>query len=267
MLDIPALEAIRLFMGGVWPALVAGSARAAGFMLLFPLFTRLELPQTLSLPVSIAISLPVIMMIHAQGTVTRELGAGVFMLIIGKEFAIGAMLGILMAVPIWAAQGAGDIIDLYRGASAPNLFDPVNASEVTALGSLLVFLSLALFVAAGGIPAALEILYESYTVWPVQQVAPPFSLDAATVFGKALTEIVRLAYVLAAPPLIVLALIDITFMFVERTARRFQIFDLTNAFKSLAVILLAPVYTLFFAYYLKAEMSGALAVIRRFPGS
>jgi hypothetical protein len=31
------------------------------------------------------------------------------------------------------------------------------------------------------------------------------------------------------------------------------------------VILLAPVYTLFFAYYLKAEISGALAVIRRFP--
>ena len=70
---------------------------------------------------------------------------------------------------------------------------------------------------------------------------------------------------LAAPPLIVLALIDITFMFVERTAKRFQVFDLTNAFKSLAVVLLAPVYTLFFAYYLKAEISGALAVIRRFP--
>lgn len=224
-----------------------GFARYYGFTFIFPLFSWMEVRGPLRFAIAIGLSLPSAVMVHQ---LLREGGMpspGLWAALMVKEAAVGMALGSVMGLPFWAMQGVGDTIDVYRGASAANLFDPVNAQEMTISGKFLVMFSLTLFAALGGIGETVDLLLRSQRAWPVLALSPPFEIATLKGFGEVALKALMIAVALGAPLLIALLLVDVALVFAVRGARSFNVYDLTNAARGLMLVLVLPVYVTLFA--------------------
>lgn len=243
-------------------AFALAAARIQGFIQFFPLFVRIGLAGSLQSGVALALAVPGAVVLHPMMPDVMAGGSTTMLLTVGKEFLVGAGIGLLLGVPFWAVQAAGDVVDLYRGASAANLFDPLNVAEASTLGTVMLLLSLALFLVAEGLPAALGVVYDSYAVWPVLQPLPRFDVEAARLFGRALETIVNSAFILSAPLMIIMVATDIAYAFLGRSAQKLQIFDLSTSTKNLLVIMLAPVYAVLLPRYVEGAWGRAASGVR-----
>jgi type III secretion protein SpaR/YscT/HrcT len=240
-------------------AVTLGSMRVFGLTFVFPLFSWTRLTGVLRMVFALGVSLPV--SLAARHTLAVP-DWPMLLVLAAKEFAVGAFLGLLLAVPFWGLQAAGDVVDAYRGASAANLQDPMNAAEQTVLGALLVQLGLALFVVSGGLLALLGVVHESYAAWPLARLAPPFDLALGRLVGAVLGALVRVAITVAFPLLMVLLLVDLALVFLARSARQFPAFDLSVTLKNLAFLLMLPACAAFLATWFRGEWEAAVAVLR-----
>jgi hypothetical protein len=53
------------------------------------------------------------------------------------------VVGVVLAVPLYAAEAAGDILDLQRGSSSATLSDPLGSSQSAITGTLLALVVIA----------------------------------------------------------------------------------------------------------------------------
>jgi type III secretion protein T len=241
------------------------SMRALGLAYIFPLFSWTRIGGPIRLAFAVAVSLPITL-----GNLDRSAGlvdASMFLTIglLFKEFLIGALTGLFLGVPFWGAQAAGDSIELFRGASAANLHDPMNAVETTIFGALTTQLALGLFVTAGGFFALLRALFETFSVWPPFAPFPNLTLESASAASSIVTNLLWIGVIVCVPLFIIMLIADLTMMFVGRGSR-LPMFDLSVKLKNLAIVLLAPIYVTFFWSYVERDWGDAITVFRRFLG-
>jgi type III secretion protein T len=230
--------------------------RILGIFLVFPLFSWTGVQGSLRATIAIALSLPVAYAVFPTLGPVQDNVLNYIVLAM-KELVVGIGIGLLLAIPFWAAKSAGDVIDIYRGASQSNIFDPLNAAESTETGTLLLLGSLALFVAAGGLNLVMGIAYDSYRIWRPTVLVPDLSMDAFKVLLRILTEISRKAVILAAPILIALAIGEIILLFVSLGWKNYNVMDLSMIMKNLLLVILLPVYLIFLMSYLGTNWSSA----------
>ncbi len=237
-------------------AYVISAARLLGFMQMFPLFSWVQMPQSLRSVMSFVLATPMAFALASQ--MEHYQGNSMQLMLLGiKEFALGAVLGLSLALPFFAAQAAGDTIDFYRGASQVNISDPVNAAETTISGTMFLLTSLAIFLVSGGMELLLGAVYKSYQVWPVLQLAPKTGVDSFMTLTAGVMVLLQLALLLAAPMIIILALADIFLVFATKSYKQLQIFELSNSFKNLLYMVFMPMYILFFWSNIEKNVFGA----------
>jgi type III secretory pathway component EscT len=103
-------------------------ARMLAMMVVFPVFDRLGVTGFVRNSIAVVISIPLIPMIaaHLEG---EQLSLGLIAALILKEVIVGLIVGLVLAVPLYAAEAAGDILDLQRGSSSASLSDPLGTSQ------------------------------------------------------------------------------------------------------------------------------------------
>jgi type III secretion protein T len=248
---------IAVFLEHAYQYLVAAGlafARMLAVMLVMPVFTRIGLTGLLRNGIALALALPLVpAMAFALGEEHLEIGRIAALLF--KEFTVGIAFGLVLGVPLWAAEAAGDILDLQRGASMATLIDPAGAEESTVTGTLLALVMLALFFASGGLPLMMRLLYESYGIWPVDRFLPVFGSDAATQFLGLLDDIFTLGLLLVVPIIVCLLLADVLLALVSRAAPHFNVFALSLAVKSLLFAVLLVIYSSFLAAYMGRNLT------------
>nr|WP_298098155.1 flagellar biosynthetic protein FliR [uncultured Shinella sp.] len=231
------------------PAAAAlGAARALGITVIFPLFTLFNITGILRFGLAIGLSAPSVS--HAYGILAA--GGTPWLDVAGlclKELAFGGLLGMGLGLPFWAAQAAGDMTDVYRGANAANLFDQVNSLETTPLGSLLMSIALGIFVASGGIVDLVAIFYNSFALWPLFTLTPVAGSDWLAIILESFARLFRVGAVLASPFVVVLCAVELSLAFVGRSARQFPVNDGAATFKNLAVVLVLVIYASFATSY------------------
>lgn len=238
-------------VGNIMLAMTMASARLLGATYLLPVFTWPQFSGPVRAACVIGMTLPVTIFIHPQINALHspivDLAA-----LVAKEFIIGWVLGFALGIPFWAAQAAGDMIDTYRGANAMSMSNPLLAADTTVLGQFMNIATLGLFISAGGFAAIMQIVFESYQIWPVMSLYPPApSADLLPIFASAFTTLTKLALVLAAPVLIALAVMDLIMSFIARGWRGLNIQDIGEGLKNLMVLILMPIYTAFIASYVE----------------
>ena len=102
-------------------------------------------------------------------------GALMLGLVATKEMLAGVLVELLFSLPIWAAQSAGEVVDMQRGASSSGTGDPGAAAQMSATAGLLATTPTAVFVMAGGLGFLAAALYGSYGLWPLLRLAPHLS--------------------------------------------------------------------------------------------
>jgi type III secretion protein T len=235
---------------------VAGAfalARLTGLMAIMPFFSRIRLAGLLRNGVALAFAIPII---PALVDVLREshMTTTVIMAYMLKEFVVGLMLGLVMGVPFWAAEAAGDILDLQRGSSMGTLIDPMMTHETSATGTLLTIVMMTIYLAAGGLEVTLSSLYDSYSLWPVDNLLPALSKEAAAIFLELLDRTISMALALVFPLIVSLLLSDVVLALLARASPHLNVFALSLIVKTLVFSMVFPLYATFLVQYIARDL-------------
>jgi type III secretion protein T len=243
-------------------ALTIGFGRYYGFTYVFPLFSWMEIRGTARFAIASGLSVPSILLVYQIMRDTGQPETMLWLFLVVKEVFVGAVLGGLIGLPFWGLQGVGDAVDVYRGGSAANLFDPVHAQEMTLAGQFLTMMALVLFVVLGGLEHSVDLLLRSQSAWPAMMLAPPFEFATVKGFAEVALKALTVALVMGAPLLIGLLLVDVTLIFAVRGARSFNVYDLVNSARGLLLILILPAYAILFANHFETHMRDFLGALR-----
>jgi type III secretion protein T len=232
-------------------------ARMIGVMTVLPVFTRLGMTGIVRNGTAIVLAAPVLPIIAA------DIGAShvTLVLVVGlalKEVAVGLVVGLVLGVPLFAADVAGDVLDVQRGSSAASLFDPLQAVRANITGTLFALVMMALYFGSGGFGLTLRAIYDSYGIWPVARFLPVFSRSAGDLFLQLLDTVVAMGLMLVAPIVVCLLLVDLLFALLSRAAPQLQVFYLSLTAKNLVFSLLLVLYGTFLIGYMQHDLTGLL---------
>lgn len=234
--------------------------RAAVLLAIVPGFGANTLTPMVRAAVAFALTLPAL---PPAFHFLQDAHAGALLLTVlaFKEALIGLLLGVLLAMPMWAVQSVGSIADMQR---SPIQIQAGNASidrDASALGGLMLQAMMVLLIQAGLLSAMARVLLDSYGAWPVGNLAPPFDAVPRDVllsrFGELMWHIV--AY--GAPMVLPLLLVDLGMAVIGAFAPNLQVSFAASPIKSLAGMFVLLVYWPTLSHYAGGDFAGALDLI------
>ena len=166
-----------------------------------------------------------------------------------REFVIGLTLGFCAAVPFWAIDMSGFLIDTMRGSSLSSVLNPLFGFESSVYGVLFAQVLSVLFLATGGMNFLLSAMYQSY-------VSLPPGTSLALVNNQPLIDFINKEWRLmnalfmgfSMPGMVIMLLTDTAFGLVNRSAQQLNVFFISMPIKSVLVILVM-VYSINFAFH------------------
>lgn len=209
--------------------------RMAGAFLVLPLFTSDIVPAMIRNVVIAAMSLVVFPMV-ASTLDTEAISAARLPILLAKEVFIGVILGFCFSIMFWAIEMAGQIIDTKVGATTAQITDPLAGHQTTLTGAFLGRFASWLFIASGGLLVFLDLVLTSYAVWPVHKTLPSLSMAGQQFIVDRVQQMMFLAFILAAPALILMTLVDLGMGIMNKFAQQLNVFQLSMPIKALIAI-------------------------------
>jgi type III secretion protein SpaR/YscT/HrcT len=248
----------------VLSALFLSLARIFPITMLAPFFGAKNVPAPIRVMFSlslIAIILPNILL-HLKTNIPFDISYPFFLL---KEFFIGFMLGLLVAIPFYIAQSAGSLTDHMRGAQSLQVTDPTTSSQTGPIGIFYNYVLIAVFYSIGGPFIFLDALAKSYMIIPITKFINPvfFSINLPVwklIIGLA-NYILSMAIQLAAPSLIGVLMAEMFLGIANRLAPQVQIVFLGISLKSWVGLALLAAAWYFIMIQLGKESENWLKII------
>jgi len=174
-----------------------------------------------------------------------EAGLAPYIVLAFKEVIVGLIIGFFLGTIFWVAENVGYLIDLQTGTQNALIFDPIHDHEEGPTASFMLHLVIALVLAGGGLLILLEIIFESYLVWPIFQLTP--NLDAAVTDALAARADTLFATTVrfAAPIIVLLLLIEISLGLLNRMADSIDVYSLAMPIKSMTAFFVLLVFLSF----------------------
>lgn len=145
--------------------------------------------------------------------------------LIAKEVMVGLTLGFIAALPFFAADAAGRLADVARGASQSQVLVPQTGERSTPLGDMSIQLAIVIFLLLDGHLLFIRALATSYEALPILDHASPAAWGLTTrVAIDASAHMIAAAVGLAAPVLAATFLSDLTLGVVNRVAPQVQVY-------------------------------------------
>ena len=227
-------------VGDVMMALGLTLPRIAGALLMLPLLTAETVPAMVrnSFMVSLAI---VVLPISMAGIPVDSMTSLQWVPTVLKEVFIGISIGFCFGIVFWAIGAVGNVIDTQVGLGMAAVFDPIQGHQTSVHGDFLSRLAMWLFMASGAFLVFLDLLLSSYSLWPVTSWWPNLKPQGMDLFVGHFSYMMTAVLVLAAPAMVLMLIIDLSFGLVNRYAPQLNVFALTlpiKAWIATAVILL-----------------------------
>lgn len=210
------------------------STRVAAAFLLVPLFTQELVPPLVRNALFLAIALLSLAM-HPVVEPLR-LSTWQWVTLFGKEAFIGATIGFMFAVVMWAFEAAGQVIDMKAGTSMAQVLDPLSGHQTSPNGAFLARLASWVFMAGGGFMLMIGALMESYAMWPVTQPLPGLARAGSQLFESEFGRVMVLTLVVAGPALVLLYVIDGVLGLINRFAQQLNVSSLATSVKAVAAV-------------------------------
>ncbi|MCL9783719.1 type III secretion system export apparatus subunit SctT [Vibrio sp. S4M6] len=211
--------------------------RPLGVMMLLPLFSRKSLGGVLVRnALVILIALP-LLPIYQNLPILTEPKMLPFAELMLREIFIGLCIGFSAAIPFWAIDVAGFIIDTMRGASMSTVYNPLLGTQASVFGILFNQVLTVLFLVTGGFNKLLDGIYISYTLLPLGNDLE-LSKDLFNFLSHEWHLMFDLAISFALPAMVIMLLVDLALGLINRSAQQLNVFFLSMPIKSAMAILL-----------------------------
>lgn len=244
-------------------ATAVGVARALGMVLVTPAFNRLGLTGLIRSAVAVTISIPLIVPLFDAMVNAEHLTSFTVTGMVIKELLIGVVIGLVFGVPFWAAEVAGELIDLQRGSTMAQILDPMGATESGVTATLMTITLLALFFITGGFMLLLGGFYRSYSLWPAVDFTPLMSEASAMALLGLLDKVMQIGVLMIAPLVIALLVADLMLAYLARMAPNLHVFDLSLPIKNLLFAFLMVIYVIFLIPFMLDQLDIAKLSIER----
>lgn len=244
------------------------SARIGTALAMFPMFAAGSLPTSVRATITAGLAICLLPMIGMSNMAALGgMNAMTLAALLAKEVALGFGLGLVGSVGFWAVHSAGVVIENQAGLSMASTIDPLAGEEDSMIGGFLVQVLSVLFLVSGGLLALLGVLYESFRVWPVTELAPKIDpqlwLEATL---QALRWMMELALRVAAPFVLLMLMVEVGLGLLGRYAPQFNVTFLALPLKAAVLVILLLVYVSVMADgALLPDVAGAMR--RLFPGT
>jgi flagellar biosynthetic protein FliR len=218
-------------------------ARAAGLLLarvlpivtMSPVFGGNVLPKRLRMGITMVLVIVLLPgMSPAALEAARAMSGVDFFAHAAKELLIGFTIAKMIELMYQTFITFGALVDLSRGATIANVFDPISQQQESQLGSFFLQVSIVLFLTIGGHHVIIETLADSIITLPPQQLLPAryIGQGGITQVLAIFAELLIMAIKLAAPVMVVIILLDVVLGMLNRVAPQIQVFFLGQTVKS-----------------------------------
>jgi flagellar biosynthesis protein FliR len=218
---------------GTLVALLMGSARAAGFLIVSPPFASRSIPAPAR--AAMALLLAVTVLPTLKGGIP-EITVAFLVTTAATEVAIGAAMGFLVAILFTAVQLAGDLIDVAGGFALQPGFDPLALTMNSSIGRLHYLLATTLLFTSGGHLMIIRGFVKSYEGLPLGADLPTGQLAALLL--NAVSVMFLSAMQIAGPMLAVLFLSDVALALLSKAAPALNVFAVGIPLKLMVCITL-----------------------------
>lgn len=192
-----------------------------------------------SVPGQIKVGLAAILAVVLLPSITAGAGAVpdsalIYFALLAKELAVGALIGLLTQIVFYGVQLAGILIDTQRGMNQITYLAPQLPGHVSALGNLKFQASLVLFLAMQGHLLFLRALANSFRFVPLLSM-PHMHLGVTALASQAAritADAILIGAELAAPIVLAIFLIDLSFGCIGKVASQIHISTDSNTVKS-----------------------------------
>ena len=233
--------------------LLAALPRIGAAVTVAPLFPAAVFPRLLR--GAVAVSLAVYLYPHMAAHLPSGMTPLPWLTLIGKEAFIGGLIGFAVGTLIWALECMGSAIDFQVGFSNAQLFNPFVGNESSPLGQLMTSFAITLLVTTGGLQVLASLLFESFRLWPIQSLYPS-SQQLADFAGSQVQSFAELVVQLAAPAVLLLALVDVGFGLLNRVVPQLNVFFFSMPIKGALAALMIALYLSYLSDVFIARLSG-----------
>jgi type III secretory pathway component EscT len=170
----------------------------------------------------------------AAGAFARELGAVGWIILIARELVVGLSVGLAAGTVFRAAESAGRLVDVLRGANLAEVLSPTSDERTSPTGDLYLFVAVVLFLEMGGLRLFAVALAGSYQAVPIGGAwsIPSFGFAAELAVLTA-ARLLESAVAFAAPVVVALWVADAALGVVARAAPQIPLYFAAMPLKAL----------------------------------
>lgn len=210
--------------------------RVVFLVTLTPLFGGQGTPARFRLGTSVVLAVCLAPLVDPL--VVGEPAAGDVILYIGREVVIGLTMAVFVRILFEMIGAVGALIDVARGATMMQMFDPMSRAQQTPLGLLHSVMALALFFAIDGHHMLIGALAASLDVAPPGTILPSHFVGESAIHSliSLFSDLFVLVVQMAMPILVVMLVIDVSLGMIDRVAQGVQVFFLGMGAKGLIAL-------------------------------
>lgn len=228
-------------------SLALALARPLGMSLMLPVLRSGSLGSALLRNgILISLTLPILPLLHAH-LGGYDVNDWRWLKWIPGEVVIGLLLSFASAIPFWAVDMSGFLLDTLRGSTMATVFNPGVGVQSSLYGLLFSQFLCALFFISGGMNLTLSGLYDSYHSLPPGETLF-FNHTFLTFIQAEWQRLYRVCLSFSLPAVICMVLSDLALGLLNRSAQQLNVFSLAMPVKS-ALTLIILLLTLPYAFH------------------
>jgi type III secretion protein SpaR/YscT/HrcT len=215
------VTAVAVAIEGALVTVGLGAARTVPIAWMVPAFGGASAPAPVRL--GMGLGLAVLCLPRLTGHVPDA--GPLWLLLLAREAAVGLTLGFAASLIFRAAESAGRLTDIFRGANLAEVLSPISGGRTSPFGELYTLLAIVIFLELGGLGHLAVALGRSYDAVPVAPVMLPAQVGrVAALLLAASAQMIEAAVGLAAPALVALLLADLVLGAIGRAAPQLPLY-------------------------------------------
>ncbi len=209
--------------------------RITGLFVMSPIFGRKNIPGIFKVGFSFLMTIIVVQGVKMPDISAYNSLAG-WIVLLGKEFIIGLMLGFVAYLILSAMYIAGQLIDMRIGFGMVNVFDPVSNTQIPITADFYIILTTLFMLITNGHHLMIYALAQSFTQLPIGEAAFTYPLIDQMI--KLIASIFDIGFKIAAPITVVIMVTDMALGIISKSVPQMNVFMLGMPVKIIVGLLM-----------------------------